>query len=42
MKDDHGEIANEAADLLFHMMVLLADAGMSLDDALEVLKKRHG
>ena len=42
MKDDRGEIANEAADLLFHMMVLLADAGMSLDDALEVLKKRHG
>ena len=42
MKDDHSEIANEAADLLFHMMVLLADAGMSLDDALEVLKKRHG
>ena len=42
MKDDHGEIANEAADLLFHMMVLLADAGMSLNDALEVLKKRHG
>ena len=42
MKDDHAEIANEAADLLFHMMVLLADAGLSLDDALDVLKKRHG
>ena len=41
MTDDQGEIANEAADLLFHMMVLLADAGMSLDDALQVLKKRH-
>ena len=42
MKDDRAEIANEAADLLFHMMVLLVDADMSLDDALEVLKKRHG
>ena len=42
MKDDHAEIANEAADLLFHMLVLLADAGLSLDDALDVLKKRHG
>jgi len=42
MKDDRAEIANEAADLLFHMMVLLADADMSFDDALEVLKKRHG
>ena len=42
MKDDRAEIANEAADLLFHMIVLLVDADMSLDDALEVLKKRHG
>lgn len=42
MKDDRGEMANEAADLLFHMMVLLADAGLSLDDALDVLRKRHG
>ena len=42
MKDDREEMANEAADLLFHMMVLLADAGMSLDDALSVLRKRHG
>ena len=42
MKDDREEMANEAADLLFHMLVLLADAGMSLDDALTVLRKRHG
>ena len=42
MKDDREEIANEAADLLFHMLVLLADAGMSLEDALAVLKRRHG
>ena len=42
MKDDREEIANEAADLLFHMLVLLADAGMSLEEALAVLKRRHG
>ena len=42
MKDDREEMANEAADLLFHMLVLLADAGMSLDEALTVLRKRHG
>jgi len=42
MKEDREEMANEAADLLFHMMVLLADADMSLDDALAVLRKRHG
>lgn len=42
MKDDPKEMANEAADLLYHMLVLLADAGLSLDDALAVLRERHG
>ena len=42
MKDDRDEMANEAADLLYHMLVLLADADMSLADAVAVLKKRHG
>lgn len=32
---------NEAADLLFHFLVLLADRGISLNDVLEVLRKRH-
>ena len=41
MKDDRAEMANEAADLLFHMMVLLEDAGLSLADAINVLKDRH-
>ena len=41
MKDDSAEIANEAADLLFHMMVLLEDAGLSLADAISVLQNRH-
>jgi phosphoribosyl-ATP pyrophosphohydrolase/phosphoribosyl-AMP cyclohydrolase len=41
MKDDSAEMANEAADLLFHMMVLLEDAGLSLADAINVLQKRH-
>ena len=39
MKDDRDEMANEAADLLYHMLVLLADADMSLGDAVAVLKK---
>lgn len=42
MKDDPKEMVSEAADLLFHMLVLLADAGLSLDDALAVLRERHG
>ena len=41
MKDDNTELANEAADLLFHMMVLLEDAGLSLTDAISVLQNRH-
>jgi phosphoribosyl-ATP pyrophosphohydrolase/phosphoribosyl-AMP cyclohydrolase len=36
-------IRAEAADLAYHMMVLLAERGMSLDDIYEELKKRaHG
>ena len=41
MKDDRAEMAHEAADLLFHMMVLLQDAGLSLADAISVLQNRH-
>jgi phosphoribosyl-ATP pyrophosphohydrolase/phosphoribosyl-AMP cyclohydrolase len=41
MKDDSAEMAHEAADLLFHMMVLLEDAGLSLADAINVLQDRH-
>ena len=42
MKDDRAEIANEAADLLYHMLVLLADADMDLGDVTTVLAERHG
>ena len=41
MKGDRTEMANEAADLLFHMMVLLEDSGLSLSDAISVLQNRH-
>lgn len=41
MKDDRTEIANETADLLFHMMILLQDAGLTLGDAVKVLEARH-
>jgi phosphoribosyl-ATP pyrophosphohydrolase/phosphoribosyl-AMP cyclohydrolase len=41
MKGDSEEMANEAADLLFHMIVLLEDAGLSLADAISVLQNRH-
>ena len=41
MKDDETEIANETADLLFHTMVLLQDAGLTLGDVIKVLKERY-
>lgn len=34
-------LLNESADLLFHLMVLLADQGQSIYDVLDVLEKRH-
>lgn len=36
------ELTGEAADLLFHLMVLLADADISLDDVLAELERRKG
>ena len=42
MKDDREEMANEAADLLFHMLVLLEDGELELGDVLKVLRQRHG
>ena len=35
------EITEEAADLLFHFMILLEDSNVSLDEVLDVLKKRN-
>lgn len=35
------ELAGEAADLLFHLIVLLRAKGLSLGDAVRVLEQRH-
>lgn len=35
------ELAGEAADLLYHLIVLLRVRGMKLTDAISVLEKRH-
>lgn len=41
-KDNNDELfKGEAADLLFHFLVLLAEKNISLNEVLEVLKKRH-
>jgi len=38
---DKEEFLGEAADLLFHLMVLLRAKEVGLEDVIEVLKKRH-
>ena len=38
---DDGALCGEAADLLFHLQVLLRARGLSLDDAVAVLRERH-
>ncbi len=38
---DREETINEAADLVYHLIVLLADQGLSLADVGERLKSRH-
>ena len=35
------ELTGEAADLLYHLLVLLRSRGMALDDAIAVLQARH-
>ena len=39
---DDEEIRNEAADLLYHLLVLLRNEGLTLADIAATLEKRHG
>jgi phosphoribosyl-AMP cyclohydrolase / phosphoribosyl-ATP pyrophosphohydrolase len=41
-KDNNDELfKNEAADLLFHYLILLQAKGFTLNDIIDVLKSRH-
>ena len=41
-KDENDELfLGEAADLLFHYLVLLRDRDMNLSDVIKILKERH-
>jgi len=41
-KDNNKELfLNEAADLMYHYLVLLTEKGFALEDVMEILKKRH-
>lgn len=38
---DKEELKNEAADLVYHFLVLLADANLELADVIDILRARH-
>ncbi|MBC7522600.1 MAG: phosphoribosyl-ATP diphosphatase [Sandarakinorhabdus sp.] len=42
MGEDRGEIVGEATDLVFHLALLLVDAGLSFDDIRAELVRREG
>jgi len=42
IQDDAKGLIGEAADLIFHLLVLLVDAGLSLDDVRAELARREG
>jgi phosphoribosyl-ATP pyrophosphohydrolase len=42
MSDDKPGMVSESADLIFHLAVLLADAGLSFDDVRAELERREG
>jgi phosphoribosyl-ATP pyrophosphohydrolase len=39
---DNDELRSEAGDLIFHLMVLLRERGLPLDEIMAELKNRHG
>lgn len=42
LSGDPANLTSEAADLLFHLMVLLAEGSVSIDDVLAELDRRDG
>jgi phosphoribosyl-ATP pyrophosphohydrolase/phosphoribosyl-AMP cyclohydrolase len=38
---NHDELSWEAADLLYHLLVLFREQGMGFDRVLNVLRQRH-
>jgi phosphoribosyl-ATP pyrophosphohydrolase len=42
LADDRAATRSEAADLLFHLLVLLADMELSFDDVVAELERREG
>jgi phosphoribosyl-ATP pyrophosphohydrolase len=42
IEDDKAALTSEAADLIFHLAILLADAGLNLDHVRAELARREG
>ena len=42
IKDDKTKLASEAADVLFHLLVMLKSRDVNLSDVMEELEKRQG
>ncbi len=42
LAEDEGALTREAADLLFHLMVLLAVRGVAIGDVMAELERREG
>ncbi len=42
VKDDRGKLTAEAADVLYHLLVMLAARDVALDDVLDELARRQG
>ena len=42
MKDEPSKLAQESADLLYHLLVLWADAGLKPEEIYQVLADREG
>jgi phosphoribosyl-ATP pyrophosphohydrolase len=42
VKDDKQNLTEEAADVLFHMLVMLSSRGVSYEDVLAELERREG
>lgn len=42
LSGDPAKLTAEAADLLFHLLVLLAEGGLSVNDVLAELERREG
>ncbi|MFL9841196.1 phosphoribosyl-ATP diphosphatase [Sphingomonas sp. ST-64] len=42
VQDDRAGLTGEAADLIFHLLVLLADMDLTLDDVRAELERREG